>query len=183
MPHWPACWGLWRPVPTLPPESSQGLSRSRSFLGDSFMTSGPASARGWLLAPAPMHGTFACTGSPQLCRQWGLSGHSTQPAGVGAGRRSPLVRSPSHGDPAYGRGAGWSWPPADWPWGRACMHLLATRGGPQSLDQSPGPILRDRVAAAWAPGPCSEAEGGVGGGLCSGPGAVVSVLARLGVQF
>jgi len=72
-----------------------------------------------------------------------------------------------------------------WPAGpggeHACTFLPHVGAhSPQTRVQAPS--RRDRVAAAWAPGPGSEAEGGGGGGLCAGPGAVVSVLARLGVQ-
>ena len=137
---------------TLPPESSQGLSRSRSFLRDSFVTASPASARGWLPPPAPIHGGFSCAGSAQLCRQRGLSGDSTRPAGAGAGQRDPLVHSLSCGVPARGWGAGWSWPLASRPCGRARVYLPATCGSPQPSDRSPGPIPEGQSGSCVGPG-------------------------------
>lgn len=88
----------------LPPESSQGLSCSRSFLGGFLRDCKPCLSSGLTpQLPPPASWGFSRTGSTQLCCQSGLSGDSTRPAATGAGRCGPQVRSPSRGGSARGR--------------------------------------------------------------------------------
>lgn len=128
-----------------------------AFSGGSFVTASPASARGWLPAPAPrVLGVFL---------HWLRS--ALLPAGLvwrlhlARGGRGGTMRSSGPQPLPWGL---CSRPPAGQLWGRARKHPPAACGGLQA------PSQRDRVAAAWVPGPSSEVGGGAGGVCAAGWG-------------
>lgn len=128
-----------------------------AFSGGSFVTASPASARGWLpssrpprvggflaLAPLSSAASGACLETPLGPR--------------GQGRDDAVLRSPA--------------PPV------GALLVAASRPAVGESTRTPscrgwgpaGPSWRDRVAAAWVPGPRSEAGGGAGGVCAAGSG-------------